>query len=222
MTEKCVYIICAHSDDQILGPGGTAAKYSKEGINVYTIIMSYGEFSHPWMQEKITTKARVKEAQNADKVIGGKGVMFLGLKEGLFKKEFHEKNLLHKLTKLLNDKKPIKIFTHSFNDPLPDHLATNSIVKELVRNLKFKPEIYSFPIWNPMSIKKRNRPKLIVDISSTVKLKINALLCFKSQKLSIYQLLPITLIKNFIAGLQYDMRFAEVFYRVELNDKDKK
>lgn len=214
----CVYIICAHSDDQILGPGGTAAKYAKEGIDVHTIIMSYGEFSHPWMQGHVTIRTRVKEAQKADKIVGGRSVTFLGLKEGKFKKGIEEKKLMPKLKRLLNEKQPIKIFTHSLNDPLPDHRDTHHLVKDLVGKLHYTPDLYSFHIWNPIAIRKRNRPKLIVDISSTFKLKVKALLCFKSQKLSVFQILPRVAITNFLDGYHNGMKFAEKFNKVDIND----
>jgi LmbE family N-acetylglucosaminyl deacetylase len=215
---KPVFIICAHSDDEILGPGGTIAKYSKEGIDVHTFIMSYGEMSHPWMIENHTIKTRVKEAQNADKVIGGKSVTFLGLREGNFIKQAKEKKIMSRLRKRIMELNPSKILTHSLNDPLPDHRAVLEIVKKTISKLKKKPDVYSFAIWNPISIKKRNRPKLIVDISQTYHLKVKALMCFKSQKLSIYQLLPSVTIQNFLAGIHNGKRFVETFYKVDLDD----
>jgi LmbE family N-acetylglucosaminyl deacetylase len=218
MSERCVYIICAHSDDQTLGPGGTAAKYAREGIDVHTIIMSYGEFSHPWMQGHVTVKTRVKEAQKADKIIGGKSVTFLGLKEGEFEKGMQDKHLYIKLRKKLNERKPEKIFTHSLNDPLPDHRATHNIVKKLVKKMRTKPAVYSFDIWNVIAIRKRNRPKLVVDTSDTFKIKVKALLCFKSQRLSVYQILPRIALYNLLDGIQHGMKFAEKFRRVDIDE----
>lgn len=220
--KSCVYIICAHSDDQILGPGGTVAKYSKEGIDVHTIILSYGEFSHPWMQGHVTVKTRVKEAQKADKIIGGKSVTFLGVKEGKFGNDIKRKRLIQKIKKLIEKQKPSKIFTHSFNDPLPDHQETLKFVLEIVKRCRKKPDIYTFPIWNPIAVRNRNRPKLIVDISKHFKTKLKALLTFKSQKLSILQLLPSVAIKNFVAGYSYGFRFAELFYKVDTDELKKK
>ena len=218
MTDKeSVFVFCAHSDDQILGPGGAIAKYAREGIDVYTIIFSYGENSHPWMQGHVTAKIRVKEAHAADKVIKGKAVRFLGLKEGKFRQQFQERGLYVKIRNLLREKKPSKIFTHSWNDPLPDHKAVHNIVTELVMKLRNIPDVYSFDIWNPIALQKTNVPKLIVDISHTFKFKVKALLCFKSQKLSVYQILPRVFIKNLLAGLNYGMKYAEVFHKVDIH-----
>ncbi|MFP4112190.1 MAG: PIG-L deacetylase family protein [Candidatus Woesearchaeota archaeon] len=221
MGNKSVYIICAHSDDQVLGVGGTAAKYAREGIDVITIIMSYGEMSHFWMQGKFTTKMRVKESQKANEVLNGKKVMFFGLKEGKFKEDIRKKNLLKNLRKMINEDKPTKIFTHSINDPHPDHRETLEIVADAVSGSRHKPDIYTFLIWNPIPIKKRNRPKLVVDTSKTTKLKIRSAFCFKSQKLSILQLLPVIIATNFINGFKYNMRFAELFFRYDIDDHKK-
>ena len=103
--KESVFVICAHSDDQILGPGGTLAKYAKEGKEIFTIIFSYGETSHFWLKKKVSAEIRVKEAQNADKVIGGSGVVFFGLKEGKFFEEVKNKDIKDKVKKLLKEKK---------------------------------------------------------------------------------------------------------------------
>lgn len=41
MVER-ILVIVAHSDDQMLGPGGTLVKYAKEGKEIHTVIFSYG------------------------------------------------------------------------------------------------------------------------------------------------------------------------------------
>ncbi len=79
MKKENILVICAHSDDQIIGPGGTLSKYIKEGKNVFTIICTYGEKANPWLKEHIAIKTRVREAETANKLIGGKEVIFLGL-----------------------------------------------------------------------------------------------------------------------------------------------
>ena len=126
-------VICAHSDDQVIGPGGTMAKYAKEGKQIYTIIFSYGEASHPWLREEITVDIRVKEAKAADKVVGGKSVEFIGLREGRFKEESKQKKVLHTLRQMIEQRKPHRIFTHAQDDPHPDHRAVHHIVMETVK-----------------------------------------------------------------------------------------
>ena len=100
--QDTILVVCAHSDDQIFGVGGTLAKYSKEGKNIKTIIFSYGENSHPWLKEKVTIQMRVKESYEADRVIGGGGVLFYNLKEGNFVEEVEKNNVKDKLKKIMN------------------------------------------------------------------------------------------------------------------------
>src|SRR5512137_1126917 len=84
MDKETILVFCAHSDDQILGPGATIAKYAKEGKEVKTIIFTYGEAALPWLQREEAIKTRVAGAQKADKVIKGSGVTFLGIDEARF------------------------------------------------------------------------------------------------------------------------------------------
>ena len=141
-------IICAHSDDQIFGPGGTIAKYAKEGKEIFTIIFSYGHFSSPLIKKEIIASARVKEAKDVDKYIGGSGVIFLGLDENKFAEQFKSKKMYAKLKKLILEHKPTRIFTHSHDDPLPDHRVLNKLLLDTLDKMKYKSEVYMFDIWN--------------------------------------------------------------------------
>lgn len=214
MTKKkeTIFIICAHSDDHVLGAGGTIKKYSQQGKKVINIILSKGEKSHPWLKEKITQKIRTKEAKEADKILGSK-TLFFDLKEGRFsnKKEETQK----KLKKLFRKYKPSKVFTHSSEDPHPDHLATHKIVLDTIKKVRSKPELYVFSIWNPFSFKKTYLPKMYINISDVIKRKKEAIRCFASQKYIIAFLVIGNYIKTFFNGLSTSGLFAEKFYRLK-------
>ena len=210
-----VLCVCAHSDDQIFGPGGTLAKYAKEGKKIITIILSYGEGSHPHFKEDVIIKIRVEEAAEADKVIGGSGVIFLGMKEGRFKNEAEQKYIIPRLATLFKQYNPEKIFTHAIDDPHLDHQAVYKITSNAVKSMNYKGDVYSFEVWNPLNLMKRNLPKMYVDISKTFPLKIKALQCFQSQKMFILMLLPAVYSRAITAGLNANCRFAEVFYKIK-------
>jgi LmbE family N-acetylglucosaminyl deacetylase len=74
-SKGAMLVICAHSDDQIIGVGGAIAKYAKEGYDIQTIVMSFGEGVKPHIRREVISRTRIKEAQRADKIIGGKGVV---------------------------------------------------------------------------------------------------------------------------------------------------
>ncbi len=213
--KESIFVICAHSDDQILGPGGTLAKYAKEGKEIFTIIFSYGETSHVWLKKRVSVEIRVKEAQAADEVIGGSGVVFFGIKEGKFFEEVENKNLKDKLKKLLKEKNPSRIFTHVPDDVHEDHRAVYKIINKTLDEINYKGDLLGFDVWNAVDIKKRQLPKVYIDISDTFKIKLKALHCFKSQ---IIAMLPPYLgvyITAFMNGLKNDCKYAEKFYKIK-------
>ena len=210
-----ILAICAHNDDQIIGAGGTLAKYAREGKKVKTIILSFGESSHPHFKRKVIVTQRVKESLKSDKILGGAGIAYFGLKEGKFEEEFRKRRIAEKLAWIISQEKPVKIFTHSADDPHPDHKATNKIVMDLAQKQKLTCDIYSFDVWNIAKLFGQNLPKLVVDVTSTFPLKIKALKIHKSQKLTIITLLWNIYLRARINGIYARTKYAEVFYKIK-------
>ena len=213
--QQNIIVFCAHSDDQILGPGGTLAKYAKEGKDIYTVIFSYGEAGLPHFKRKVAVETRVKEARDANKIIGGKDVYFLGLKEGRITEEVNEKKIIKKINALLLDKRPEKIFTHSPSDPHPDHRDVLDAVLKAVDKLRLRCDVYCFDIWNPLTFRKSNLPRLYVDITGTIGKKIEAIRAFRSQRAAILTIFWGAMLKSFINGMHIkNSRYAERFYKI--------
>ena len=99
--EENILVFCSHSDDQIIGPGGTLAKYAKDGKKVYSYIFSYGELTHPHFKRKVIVKIRVEESKKADTDINGAGVAFFGLPEGKFLEEARKHRLKKKIKSII-------------------------------------------------------------------------------------------------------------------------
>ncbi len=213
MAKEKILIICAHNDDQVFGIGGTIAKYAKQGKTVKTVIFSFGELSHPHLKPEVIIKRRVKESLDADKILGGKGIRYLGLKEGRFPKEIEKKGIKKIITNIIRKEKPGKIFTHSINDAHPDHRAVYHFVRELTGEIKYKGDIYLFGVWSPVRIKNRNIPKMVVDITGTFGKKIKAIKAHKSQQLTILSLLWNVYLRAIMNGWSSNCRYAEVFYK---------
>lgn len=214
MKKQSIMIFCAHPDDDVIGAGATIAKYVKEGKEVITIIFSYGEGSHPWMKKRVTVETRVEEAKKAARMLGIKETIFLGLKDTQVLKHGKELKIEKKLIEIINKYQPGKIFTHSKDDPWPDHQAIYKLMAAVLKKIKFKGDVYSFDIWNPLRIRERNIPRLVVDVSSTFKFKKSALACYKSQKLSLITLIPFIYSRAIINGINNNVKFAEVFYKI--------
>ena len=125
-----ILVVAAHPDDEILGCGGTIAKYVKSGAIVKTIILTKGISSR---HEKLTDKIiKLQSKLNkssllANQAIGVRDIAFYDLPDN----EFDSKSLLS-LIKILEkeiDKfKPNKIFTHFIHDLNIDHQYTAKAV----------------------------------------------------------------------------------------------
>ncbi|MGM5487836.1 MAG: PIG-L deacetylase family protein [Nanobdellota archaeon] len=207
-----ILTIGAHNDDYIVGAGGTLARYRKEKKQFKSVIFSYGEMSHPHYKEKISIQMRVKESQKADKILGGSGLVYLGIKEGYFLE--HKEKAKEIIKRVIKDHSPEKIFTHSPQDPHPDHIAVNTIIMEVASELHFKGEIYSFDVWNIFNFKKNTKPQLVVNTEDTFKTKIEAFHAHKSQRMVFYVLTWHLYLKAFLNGLKHGHRYCEVFNRI--------
>ena len=222
MAKESVMVICAHSDDQILGAGGTMAKYAKEGKKITTVIFSYGELSIVLRKKKHGAERRVKESQKANKIIGGSDIIFFGLTDGKVGQEIDEKDIVRKLIHLIKEHKPKKIFTHNFDDPHPDHRAVRKTVVDVLYEMDYKCDSYAFQIYTPVKLRRRNVPKLVVDISDTFKIKLQAMKAFRSQ-VNLYAFINwpalfSTFMRDFLNGINNNVRFAEVFYKIPLKE----
>jgi len=220
-SKETVLVVVAHSDDQILGAGGAVAKYVEEGKKIITVIFSYGELSHFYFKREIIAKMRVKESQDADKIIGGDGVIFFGVKEGKFKDDFKKRNLKSRMQEIIMKHRPEKIITHGRSDSHPDHRAVHDLLldayDDLAKRDLFKTDVYVFALYG-IKFKVDKEPRMVIDISKKYfRKKLKALGAFKSQhttplwwlwlKWAVYY-------KAFISGMKHSVRFAEEFYKV--------
>jgi len=211
--ERRVLVICAHSDDQAIGAGGYIAKLTREGAQVRTIIASFGEQSHPHLKEKEVRTMRVLESKRADRILGGSGVMFLGLREGKFEKECASRGLLPKLVEHVKRFNPDLILTHSNDDPHPDHRAVYRLAVAMCEGASPSCEMWTFDIWNLWNLKRRT-PRKVIDITDTFRRKLDAIVAFKSQKVAIITLIVPVYARAFFWGLRRHVRYAEGYYRV--------
>jgi LmbE family N-acetylglucosaminyl deacetylase len=212
-------LVCsAHPDDEVIGVGGTIAKLAKKE-KVIVLIFSYGGGSifglsdritswPPLMTEERLTRRRVKESLRADEILGVKETIFLGLK-GNLPKEFRLEQK-EKILDLINKHKPNKIFFHSVKDGHPDHLAVNKVMRDVINRLKKKPQVFTYQI-NLFDFSKKE-PKVIYDVSEEYRTKIRALNAFKSQRLWMYLLEPLIILKGIYSGRSRGSKFAEYFY----------
>ncbi len=211
--KETILVFSAHSDDFVIGAGGTIAQYAQEGKKVLAVVFSYGEKSHPWMKKEIIKRLRAQESREASNVLHCQVKLF-DLSEWSYLEGYQQRGIDRQLIQLVNRCKPTKIFTHSNEDPHPDHRAVYQITMDVWNKTRRKPEVYLYSIWNPVSLKTRY-PALYVDISTTFKTKLQALQRFPSQRYNaIYPLLLLVLFRAVKDGFHIGKSFAEHFFKV--------
>jgi LmbE family N-acetylglucosaminyl deacetylase len=156
----------------------------------------------------------MEEAQAAGKALGVADIVFYLLKDGALREEILEKEITQKLYTLIKKEKPTKIFMPAIDDIHNDHRAVARTMLQIHSQHALRTPIYTYTIWNPLAILKRKQPRLVIDVANQHAKKIEAIRCYKSQWVSMYQLVPIVLLKTFIAGTRRGVRWAEVFIRV--------
>lgn len=211
---ETILAIGAHNDDHIIGAGGTLIKYAKEGKKVKTVIFSYGEVSHPHLKPEVIVERRIKEAEISDELMSGSGIVWLGAYERSFEGDIARLKIKQRLKDLIVREKPSKIFSHAPDDPHPIHRAVHDTVLGVVKELSIPLELYSFEVWNVLTLKNRDKPRLVVDTSQTFKQKIKAFKAHESQAGTILTLLGKTYVRDFINGWNNKCRFAEVFIKL--------
>lgn len=209
-----ILAIGAHNDDHVIGAGGTLIKYAKEGKIVKTAIVCYGETSHPHLKPEVIVARRIKEAEEADKIMGGSGIEWLGAYDSTFDADIERLKIVDKIKSIIQTNKPSKIFTHAPDDAHPNHRSTYKAVMEAVKEFP-KIEVYSFEIWHAWTLKNRDKPKLVVDVSETFKKKIAAFKAHESQATTIRTLLWRVYLRAWTAGFGNKCKYAEVFIKIQ-------
>ena len=216
--KQTILVIVAHNDDHIIGAGATLAKYAKEGKKIRTIIFSYGESSHPHLKPEVIIEKRYKESIEGDKIIGGSGLVYLGLKEGRFVEQARKKRIKDKLAYIIRREKPVKIFTLGADDVHPDHRAVARIVQDLIASGAITCDVYAFDVWSAVKVRKRDAPKLVVNVSDTYPLKVQALMAHKSQFQHVSPFMTVFRFKMWfdalVNGWAHNCKYAEVFTKL--------
>lgn len=120
---KKVLVFAAHPDDEILGCGGTINMLLKEGHSIFTCVITDGETARKPQNSINAIKRKKEECLKANKLIGVKEVIFLGLPDMKLDVISHA-DLNNAIEKVINKIQPSIIFTHSSIDLNNDHILT--------------------------------------------------------------------------------------------------
>ncbi|MDO8264858.1 MAG: PIG-L deacetylase family protein [Candidatus Parcubacteria bacterium] len=185
-----ILIIAAHPDDEVLGCGGTIAKYAKAGDKVYCLILNKGKEARSGKK-----KFSIRKEQSILQEEAERSAKILGIAEMFFENFPDQKydavpllNIIKAIEKIKEEIKPNIIFTHYAEDLNLDHRITFQAVLTACRPLKQETvkRIYSFeiPSSSEWGIPKRKNyfvPNVFEDILDTFPVKVKALESYKSE-----------------------------------------
>jgi len=146
---KNVLVVAAHPDDEVLGCGGTIAKYSKDN-NIYLVILGEGISSRYIQRNEVKKKELLqlrKDSQKVGELLGIKEIFFFALPDNRFD-TVSFLDIVKKVEEIIKKIKPEIIYTHYSGDLNIDHRLTFQAVLTATRPVKgcSVKEIYSFEI----------------------------------------------------------------------------
>lgn len=158
---KKILALSPHPDDTVFGCAGMIYQSVNQGSIVTEVTVTNG-----------FDAARVKESQEAGKIIGITNQIFWDIKDNEL---LCSKENIDKLKEIIKKEKPDVIFLPSFFDPNNDHFELTKILARTLENTEFLGEIWQYEVWQPVFL---NR---LLDIDKCINIKKSAIKCYKSQ-----------------------------------------
>ena len=201
MTDR-ILVLAPHTDDGELAMGGSIAKFLEEGKELYLVAFSSAKASlSPGMQ----SDTLVREIKAASRILGIQSENLFIKNYEVRKFSYRRQDILEDLVQLRKEIKPDIVFLPSPHDLHQDH---STVSQEGIRAFKTDSLLgYELP-WNNITFYTQSFSVLQ---ERHVEKKIEALMCYKSQKHRSY------LNPEFIRGLaiargvQIKEKFAEAF-----------
>ncbi len=193
MSVERILVVAAHPDDEVLGCGGTIAKYRKVGYDVRVVFLAEGitaryrpdEFDLPEVTGKIERRNANAKRALALLDVDGKDV-FTSLRHCCRLDQTPLIELTKEIERHLVDFKPTRLFTHSTDDTNVDHgfvhravlAAARPVAKERRLRAIYAFEVLSSSEWNTLQ---PFAPTIFHDITGHVDTKIAALAAYEDE-----------------------------------------
>lgn len=187
-----VLVFAPHPDDEVLGCGGTIARYIKEGNDVYVCVVTSGfppiyEKDYRLAQEKGWPHVQYPDIMKAHRLLGIKETFFLQFPTVMLETvPRHELN--GKVGELVQRLKPEVVFIPHFGDMQRDHTIVSEAVMVAVRpkydgtvRYVYSYETLSETEWNIPHAANAFIPNTFVDIEPYLENKKKAMSCFTTQ-----------------------------------------
>jgi LmbE family N-acetylglucosaminyl deacetylase len=179
-----VLIIAPHPDDEILGAGGTIARFAEGGAQVTVLTVA----AHmPPLYDESVHRQTLDEARKAHAIVGVKDSIFLDI-PAVFVRDQPTHELNQKISDVVQQTRPA-IVLMPFPDRHIDHRVIFDAAMVVTRPVGAGAEIglvaayetLSETHWNAPHIEPNFTPNWVVDITGTLERKLEALACYQSQ-----------------------------------------
>lgn len=171
-------VFSAHPDDAELCCGGLLLLAAEQGRRTAVVDLTRGELGSLG-----TPEIREQEAAEAARVLRLTKRLNLGLPDG----HLHDtdENRKH-IVRVVRELRPTIVIAPPCEDHHPDHMAVAEIVRQsfyLCSIQKYVPEL---PAWRPKALlhhfgSRHRKPQFVVDISSVIEQRMEAVRCYQSQ-----------------------------------------
>lgn len=179
-----ILVIAPHPDDEVLGVGGTIANHTKMGDEVYLCVVTKA-YTPDWSEEFI--KNREKEVLKVNKILGIKKTYFLDFPTVKLD-TIPQKELNEAISRVVNKVRPDTVYIPHRGDVNKDHrLVFETALVALRPKLGgaarkvLSYETLSETEWAAPPTEDVFTPNVYVDISDTLKTKLNAMSAYKSE-----------------------------------------
>ena len=184
-------VIAAHPDDEVLGCGGSIAKWAKDGNEVHVLIMAEGATSRDKSRDRVAHQNELSHlAQSAKKAGEILGVQCVALQD--FPDNRMDSvdllDVVKSVEEIIKKLQPEVVVTHHSGDLNIDHQITHQAVitacrpqpKQTVKRiLSF--EVPSATEWQSPGDRRPFVPNWFEDISVTLELKMKALEAYETE-----------------------------------------
>lgn len=182
-----ILVVAAHPDDEVLGCGGTIAKYAASGTQVHLAFLADGigarsaTGAHSSPAEQQTLERRRAAARSAADILGTTSISFDDLPDNRLD-SIPLLEITQRIEALIAQHHPTKVLTHHAGDLNIDHRHVQQAVITACRPQRGHPvrtlltfEVPSSTEWQPPGSGAVFAPNWFVDISATLEQKLVAL-----------------------------------------------
>jgi LmbE family N-acetylglucosaminyl deacetylase len=184
VNELRLLVIAPHPDDEVLGVGGTIARFAAEGAAVHVGIVTRG--TEPLFTEEFNRQAK-REVERAHERLGVSATHFLEFPAAELDKVQH-RELNRAMGELIAEVRPQRIYVPFPGDIHKDHqlVFESALVACRPAHDHAPVAIYAYETlsetnWNAPYLTPGFAPNVFVDVSDHLEAKLEAMECYESQ-----------------------------------------